>query len=132
MTTQARVRKMVTAVVLGITVAVVACGSQDRATGSATGGPIEIEISQLFIHVINRSGTAITDVKLELVPIGRATIFSATHYRLESEGRQSFSMNDLRGSDGTPFRRSVHRPQTVRVTANGVDGTAHELEIPWD
>ena len=131
MTTYTRVRRWVaSAVILGFALGGAACGSS-APSGSAKGGPIEVEISPFFVTVSNRSGTAITDVKLEVFPPGRQMVFSATHFRLESNADKDFSMNDLRGSDGTPFNLRVHRPRTVRVTAMGIDGTAHEVELDW-
>ncbi|MDP6371108.1 MAG: hypothetical protein QF634_01215 [Vicinamibacterales bacterium] len=129
--TKVGARMAVAAFVLGVSVVVAACGSD--AAMENIGGPIDIEISQLFITVTNRTGTAIADVKLEVYPPGRQTVFSATQYRLESEARKQFSMSDLRGSDGTPFNLRVHRPQSVKVTAKGVvDGSPHAIEIPWE
>ncbi len=123
-------RWLASAIVLGLAVSGAACGS-GVPSGSAKGGPIEVEISQFSITVGNRSGTAISDVRLEVFPAGRQMVFSATHYRLESNADKEFSMNDLRGSDGTPFNLRVHNPRTVRVTAVGIDGTAHEVELDW-
>ena len=132
MTAQTRLsRWLASAVAVGVAIAAVGCGGSGASSGRVTGGPIELEISQFSITVANRSGTAIANVKLEVIPVGAQTIFSATHYRLESNADKDFSYNDLRGSDGTPFNLRVHKPRTVRVTANGVDGAEHELEMPW-
>ena len=35
-------------------------------------------------------------------------------------------------SHGTPFNLRVHRPQSVKVSAEGVDGSLHAIEIPWE
>ena len=120
------------AVTLGIMVVVTACGS-GRDYDSPTGGPIEIERSQLNISVSNRSGAGLNDVKLEVFPVGRQMVFSATIYRLESEATNRFSLGELRGSDGTPFNQRVHRPESIRVTARGTGGDdAYEIEVAWE
>ena len=120
------------ALILGIMVVVTACGSGGD-YDSPTGGPIEIERSQLNISVTNHSGTGLNDVKLEVFPVGRQMVFSATVYRLESEATNRFSLGQLRGSDGTPFNQRVHRPQSIRVTATGTGGDdAYEIEVAWE
>ncbi|HJO38135.1 MAG: hypothetical protein QGF21_00865 [Vicinamibacterales bacterium] len=128
--TKVRARMAVAAFALGISVVVAGCGS--GVAMENIGGPIDIEVTQLFINVTNRTGTAIADVKLEVFPVGRQMVFSVTQYRLESEALKKFSMSDLRGSDGTPFNLRVHRPQSVKVSAEGVDGSLHAIEIPWE
>ena len=117
---------------LGIMVVVTACGS-GRDYDSPTGGPIEIERSQLNISVTNRTGTGLNDVKLEVFPVGRQMVFSAMVYRLESEATNRFSLGTLRGSDGTPFNQRVHRPESIRVTGTGTVGDdMYEIEIAWE
>ena len=132
MTAKSRLSKALLAVaILVATLAVVACGgSSESAAAASMGGPIEVEVSQLFITVTNRSGGAITDLKVEIIPIGRATIFTASHYRLESESKRDFSMADLRGSDGTPFNLRIHKPRSIRVTAKGMSDN-YDIEVPW-
>ena len=117
---------------LGIMVVVTACGS-GRDYDSPTGGPIEIERSQLNISVTNRPGTGLNDVKLEVFPVGRQMVFSAMVYRLESEATNRFSLGTLRGSDGPPFNQRVHRPESIRVTGTGsVGDDTYEIEIAWE
>lgn len=120
------------AVILGIMVVVTACGP-GREYDSPTGGPIEIERSQLNISVSNHSGTGLNDLKLEVFPVGRQMVFSATIYRLESEATNRFSLGELRGSDGTPFNQRVHRPESIRVTGTGTAGDdTYEIEVAWE
>lgn len=121
---------LVATAIVGMALTVSGCGSSGGAGASAVGGPIEVEVSQLFITVTNKSGGPLTDVKVDIIPVGRQTIFTATHYRLESEADHDFPMADLRGSDGTPFNLRVHKPQTVRVTAKGLSDE-YDVEVPW-
>ena len=131
MTRQMRIpAALVTMAIVGMALTVLGCGSGAGAGASAVGGAIEVEVSQLFITVTNKSGGPLTDVKVEIVPIGRQTIFAATHYRLESEAKRDFPMSDLRGSDGTPFNLRVHKPQMVRVTGKGLSDD-YNIEVPW-
>ena len=131
MTRQMRIpAALVAMAIVGMALTVSGCGSSGSAGASAVGGPIEVEVSQLFITVTNKSGGPLRDVKVEIVPVGRQTIFTATHYRLESEADHDFSMADLRGNDGTPFNLRIHKPQTVRVTAKGLSDE-YTVEVPW-
>lgn len=131
MTMHTRSRRWLVSVVVCAAVVGASCGPAGASSGKVTGGPIELEITPFFVTVGNRSGTAVRNVKLEIFPAGRQMVFSATHFRLESNADKDFSFNDLRGSDGTPFNLRIHKPRTVRVTAEGIDGTSHELEMPW-
>lgn len=105
------------------------CGGSSENT--SLGGPIEIEVSQLFITVTNKSGMAITDIKLEVIPTGGQTSYGATHYRLENADKKDFSLGELRGSDGMTLNLRVHNPDRVRVTATDINATEYDIEIPW-
>ena len=130
MTMQSRILSVsISAIILAMTLTTTGCGGSSENT--SLGGPIEIEVSQLFITVTNKSGMAITEIKLEVIPAGGQTRFGASHYRLENSDKKDFSLGDLRGSDGTPFNLRVHKPDRVRVTATDIDATAYDIEIPW-
>ena len=130
MTMQSRILSVsISAIIFAMTLTATGCGGPSENT--SLGGPIEIEVSQLFITVTNKSGMAITDIKLEVIPTGGQTSYGATHYRLENADKKDFSLGDLRGSDGTPFNLRVHKPDRVRVTATDIDATAYDIEIPW-
>lgn len=130
MTMQSRILSVsISAIIFAMTLTTTGCGGSSENT--SLGGPIEIEVSQLFITVTNKSGMAITEIKLEVIPAGGQTRFGASHYRPENSDKKDFSLGDLRGSDGTPFNLRVHKPDRVRVTATDIDATAYDIEIPW-
>ena len=119
----------ISAIIFAMALTTTGCGGSSENT--SLGGPIEIEVSQLFITVTNKSGMAITDIKLEVIPTGGQTSYGATHYRLENSEKKDFSLGDLRGSDGMNLNLRVHKPDRVRVTATDIDSTAYDIEIPW-
>jgi hypothetical protein len=119
----------ISAIIFAMALTTTGCGGSSENT--SLGGPIEIEVSQLFITITNKSGMAITDIKLEVIPTGGQTSYGATHYRLENSEKKDFSLGDLRGSDGMNLNLRVHKPDRVRVTATDIDSTAYDIEIPW-
>ena len=119
----------ISAIIFAMALTTTGCGGSSENT--SLGGPIEIEISQLFITVTNNSGMALTDIKLEVIPTGGQTSYGATHYRLENSEKKDFSLGELRGSDGMNLNLRVHKPDRVRVTATDIDQTAYDIEIPW-
>ena len=130
MTMQSRILSVsISAIIFAITLTTTGCGGSSENT--SLGGPIEIEVSQLFITVTNKSGMAITDIKLEVIPTGGQTSYAATHYRLENADKKDFSLGELRSSDGMTLNLRVHNPDRVRVTATDLDATEYDIEIPW-
>lgn len=99
--------------------------------GGAAEAPFEVEVSQLYITVTNRSGGPLLGVRIEITPAGRATVFTATQGRIESGERRNFALGSFRGRDGTPFNLRVHRPKAVTVTAKSVMGAEFRREVPW-
>ncbi|MBI4477630.1 MAG: hypothetical protein HY654_10680 [Acidobacteria bacterium] len=92
---------------------------------------IGISTSQLFVTVENRAGFALTEIKVNIVPVGRVTTFSTTWTRLEVSEKRDFSLGDFRSRDGTPLNLRVHRPQSVVVNAVGFNGEKYEVESSW-
>ena len=119
----------ISAIIFAMTLTTTGCGGSSENT--SLGGPIEIEVSQLFITVTNKSGMAITDIKLEVIPTGGQTSYGATHYRLENSEKKDFSLGELRDTGGMNLNLRVHKPDRVRVTATDIDQTAYDIEIPW-
>ena len=119
----------ISAIIFAMALTTTGCGGSSENT--SLGGPIEIEVSQLFITVTNKSGMAITDIKLEVIPTGGQTSYAATHYRLENSEKKDFSLGELRDTGGMNLNLRVHKPDRVRVTATDIDQTAYDIEIPW-
>ncbi len=93
--------------------------------------PLTVETSSMWVTVGNRAGMPVTDMTIEIIPMGGATVYSTNYYRLEDDNEHNFPLNEFRGRDGTPFNLRVVRPKAVRVTCKGVDGKPRSVEVPW-
>jgi uncharacterized protein YceK len=94
--------------------------------------PFGVQVSSMFVTVENRTGTALIDGKIQILPPGRAVVFSTSWPRMEIGDRRDFMLNVFRGSDGTPFRRGVIRAKRVKVSAKDLAGKLYEREVPFE
>lgn len=122
-----------TLVVVGVLLAASVCGG---CAGSTTGAvtqssELEVQVSQLFVTVANRGGRALLDVRVDLHPVGGATVFTTTYPRMDPGQKSNFSLGSLRGRDGTPLNLRVVKPKMVVVTAKDSDGKTYETQVPW-
>lgn len=108
----------------------VACGKTTGGTNAAD-QLIGISTSQMFVTIENRAGLPLIDIKVSIVPVGRATTFAATWTRMESSEKHDFSLGAFRGQDGTPLNLRIHRPQSVVVTATDINQKLYKVESPW-
>lgn len=104
------------------------CGGQTAESTST--GLIGIENTQLFVTITNKTGLALTNIRIEVVPAGPAS-FSVVHSRLETGEKRDFPVGDFRGRDGTPLNLRVSRPRTIIVTAKDLQGKDYKEEIAW-
>jgi hypothetical protein len=116
-------------VLVAAAVACVTCGS-GASSGSDT-GTIGVQTSQMFITVENKAGQPLTDIKIEVVPVGGQTVFSLNAYRLEGGEKRDFMVGQFSGRDGTPLNLRVVKPRVVRVRATDVSGKPHSAEVRW-
>ena len=107
------------------------CGGSVRTGAAVLEGPLEVQVSQLYITVANKSSSVLTDVRVTLIPRGRMVEFSASYSRLEPAQRRNFSYNDLKSEDGRQFNMRLYRPRAVRVTAMDNQKTPYEIVLPW-
>jgi hypothetical protein len=90
-----------------------------------------IDISSMYLTLENRTGTALIDGRIEIIPPGRTVVFTTAWPRMEIGEKRDFMLNVFRGSDGTPFRRGVIRARRVKVTASDLAGKIYEREVPF-
>lgn len=111
-------------------VALVACAG---ASGPAlpADAPIGIENTQMFVTVENRSGLALRDVQVRIVPMGGGTEFIASVYRLENGEKRDFPVGNFRGRDGTPLNLRVVRPKSIKVSGTDINNRTIEVETAW-
>jgi hypothetical protein len=104
-----------------------AVSGDDEATA-----PFGVEVSAMYVTVENRTGTALVDGRVEIIPAGRAVVFVAGWPRLEIGDKRDFMLNVFRGTDGTPFRRGIIRARRVKVTAKDLAGKLYQREVPFE
>ena len=122
-----RVRHLVS--VLAV-LAVGACGGV-MPPAQPENAPLRIENTQMFITVENRSGLALRDLTVQIVPTGRATEYLITVPRLENGDKRDFPLGNFRGRDGTPFNLRVVRPKSVKVSGTNINNQVIEAEVAW-
>ncbi len=93
--------------------------------------PIRIENTQMFVTVENRSGLALRDVQVRIIPVGGTTEFIASVYRLDNGEKRDFPLGNFRGRDGTPFNLRVVRPKSIKVTGTDINNKTIEVEAAW-
>ncbi len=93
--------------------------------------PVRMQISTFSVNVENRSGARISDIKVEIVPYGAATTYTATAYGMQNLETRDFMLNNFRARDGMALDLSVARVKLVRLSATDLNGKPIAVEIPW-
>jgi len=105
--------------------------SSSGGSGAAENALIGVQTSPLWITVENKAGMALTDIVIEVIPVGSQVAYSTRHWRLESGEKRDFASNSLRARDNTPFNIRVSRPKAVKVSGKDVAGKVVQVEVPW-
>ena len=111
-----------------VLVAAAGCG------GPAASGDLDkvgIAISRFDVTVTNTSGRALMEMRVEILPVGRATAYTARVPRLENGQKAELSFARFSDRSAIQFSPRTAKPQAVAVTANDVDGTEIHVEVPW-
>ena len=111
-----------------LVVAASGCG-QDVASGDLD--KVRIEISRFDVTVTNTASRALLDVRVEILPVGRATSYSVYVGRLENSEKRSFSFDRFTDRDAVPFSPRRAKALAVAVSAKDIDGLAVHAEVPW-
>jgi hypothetical protein len=94
--------------------------------------PVGFTTSQTYITIENRSGNALAEGVIELVPSGVLAPFRRELPRLESGAKRDVSYDLFSGAGGSRFRPGVTRIRAVRITAKDVSGKTYKVEAPFD
>ena len=111
-----------------VALAVTGCGAaaQDPAA------PVGFTTSQTYITIENRSGSALAEGLIELVPSGVLAPFRRELPRLESGAKRDMPFDLFSGAGGARFRPDVTRIKMVRITAKDVAGKTYKVEAPFN
>jgi hypothetical protein len=94
--------------------------------------PVGFTTSQTYITIENRSGNALAEGLIELVPSGVLAPYRRELPRLESGAKRDVPFDLFSGAGGARFRPGVTRIRVVRITAKDVSGKTYKLEAPFD
>ena len=107
------------------------------AAGCGGGAPtgdidkIQITLTPFEVVVANTAGRALFDVKIEIMPTGPASHYTATLPRMDNGEKRNLSHPVLTDRDGVPFSLRNVKVGGVVVTAKDIDGKAYRVEVPW-
>ena len=107
---------------------VVACGSGAVADPNA---PVGVTVSQTYLTIANRSGSAFAEGQIELVPSGVLAPYRIQMPRIESGANRDVPLDQFAGVGGARFRRGVTRIKTVRITATDMAGKTYKQEVAF-
>ena len=93
--------------------------------------PLGVTISQTYLTIANRSGSAIANGQIELVPAGVLAPYRMQMPRIESGATRDVQLDQFSGAGGARFRRGVTRMRVVRVTATDMTGKTYKQEVPF-
>jgi hypothetical protein len=94
--------------------------------------PVGFTTSQTYITIENRSGNALAEGLIELVPAGVLAPFRRDLPRLESGAKRDLPYDLFSGAGGSRFRPGVTRIRAVRITAKDVAGRTYKIEAPFN
>jgi hypothetical protein len=107
---------------------VVACGGDLADDPNA---PVGVTVSQTYLTIANRSGSAFADGQIELVPSGVLAPYKMQMPRIESGANRDVQLDQFAGVGGARFRRGVTRIKVVRITATDMVGKTYKQEVAF-
>jgi hypothetical protein len=102
------------------------------AAGQDPNAPVGFTTSQTYITIENRSGSALAEGLIELVPSGVLAPYRRELPRLENGAKRDVSFDLFSGAGGSRFRPGVTRIRVVRITAKDVAGKTYKVEAPFN
>jgi hypothetical protein len=111
-----------------VTLSASGCG----AAAQDPNAPVGFTTTQTYITIENRSGNALAEGLIELVPSGVLAPFRRELPRLESGAKRDLPYDLFSGAGGARFRPDVTRIKLVRITAKDVSGKTYTIEAPFN
>ena len=94
--------------------------------------PVGFTTSPTYITIENRSGNALAEGLIELVPSGVLAPFRRELPRLESGAKRDLPYDLFSGAGGARFRPGATRIKSVRITAKDISGKTYKVEAPFN
>lgn len=102
------------------------------ASGQDPDAPVGFTTSETYITIENRSGNALAEGLIELVPSGVLAPYRRELPRMESGAKRDVSYDLFSGAGGSRFRPGVTRIKAVRITAKDISGKTYKVEAPFN
>ena len=118
----------VTGCALFATLLVAGCGG---AVVEDPNAPLAVAVSQTYLTITNRSGSAFAAGQIELVPSGVLAPFKLQMPRIESGANRDVQLDQFSGVGGARFKRGVTRIKVVRIVATDMAGKTYKQEVAF-
>jgi hypothetical protein len=115
-------------VLVGTALLMTGCGTAAQDPNA----PIGVTVEQTYLTVENRSGVALAEGLIELVPSGVLAPYRRELPRIESGAKRDVQFDLFSGAGGARFRRGVTRIKLVRITAKDMTGKTIKQEVPFN
>ena len=115
---------------LALFVALAAAGCS-RALADDPNAPVLVKVSQTYLTIENKAGSALVDGLIELVPSGVLSPYRANLPRIESGANREVMLDRFSGAGGARFLRGATRSRSVRLTATDLTGKTYKREVPF-
>ena len=108
---------------------VAGCG---RALADDPNAPVVVTVSQTYLTINNKAGSALIDGVIELVPSGVLAPYRTSLPRVESGSNREVRLDKFSGAGGSRFLRGAARIRSVRLSATDVTGKVYKREVPFE
>jgi hypothetical protein len=117
--------------VVGCALLATVCAACGGAGADDPNSPVGVTVSQTYLTIVNRSGSAFADGQIELVPSGVLAPYKMQMPRIESGANRDVQLDQFAGVGGARFRRGVTRIKAVRITATDMTGKTYKQEVAF-
>jgi hypothetical protein len=104
------------------------CG---RSLDDDPNAPVIVTVSQTYLTIQNKAGSALVDGVVELVPSGVLSPYRTSLPRIESGANREVLLDRFSGAGGARFLRGAARIRSVRLTATDLTGKTYKREVPF-
>jgi hypothetical protein len=113
-------------------VAMLSAAGCGRTLADDPNAPVVVTVSQTYLTVNNKAGSALIDGIIELVPSGVLPPYRTSLPRVESGSNREVRLDRFAGAGGARFLRGAARIRSVRLSATDMTGKVHKREVPFD
>jgi hypothetical protein len=113
-------------------VAMLSAAGCSRALADDPNAPVGVTVSQTYLTINNKAGSALIDGTIELVPSGVLPPYKTSLPRVESGSNRDVRFDRFAGAGGARFLRGATHIRSVRLSATDMTGKVHKREVRFD